>query len=83
MRSTGLAALTLLLTASACVHDPSPSPARADQYAGSDISGAAANAPNEPQPMVGASASAIAPDESEGGAECLTADGAPYVAPKC
>jgi hypothetical protein len=32
---------------------------------------------------MGSSVSAINVDESAGGAECLTADGAPYVAPRC
>lgn len=82
MRSTGYAVSVLLLTLSACVHDPLPVSARAGQDAGLDISGAAAIAPTEPTSTMGSSASANM-DDYAGGAECLTADGAPYVASKC
>jgi hypothetical protein len=83
MRSLGSAVAVLPLTMSACVHDPSPVSARADRDAGSDISGAAATAPTESTSKMGSSAGAIDVHESAGRAECLTADGAPYVAPKC
>ena len=81
MRWIGCAASALLLTLSACVHDPSSVSAWAGQDAGSDTSGAPTS--TESTSSSGSSVSAASVDESAGGAECLTADGAPYVAPRC
>lgn len=75
MRSLECLAGSLVLLLCACVQDP-PQVINPQADAGSDISGAAT-------PVAPTSISSGDVDEAAGGAECLTANGAPYVAPKC